>query len=753
MAGFVLSKALLSSLHDTKAVGDYSDVSKSGSSSGYSTPSLPATPSLHSMVSSLHTMTVSGGYEDEDEIPYVRPNIIFSEEQKAIAAALKDGKNVIVDAVAGSGKTSSIMHVSEEIPEKRILALLYNKMLADESRSKIGSSNIEIRTIHSAAGVCYRSTCPDDRGLQNILSQDLPYQYNKFDIVIVDEAQDLTPILAKIVRKIIKDSGATQLAFIGDWQQSIYVFADADERFLTMADTFFGDLVPGTVVPGTVVPGTVVPGIGEWVRLPLSETYRCTKSMVDFINVCLLHDNRLKSTKESFFRPEYVVCDAFNCEQMVNQMIEEYLLIGNSLEDIAILGFSVNSEKSPIVGIANYLANAGKPIFKPNDDRSSIRDDRLLKGKIVLSTFHQFKGRERKMVIIVGFDNFFYNYSKEANRETCPNVLYVAATRSKERLVFLQNKRDGPLPFLNTGRLMEFAHLVGPFPGDPKSKSGPLKTRTFSISDLIKFLPHSFLMSIRGMWTDTQEVAPQKETEIDSVVSFNSTFEDVSAIYGSSVPILKQWQLQGHLILFKSLAQLLGMSKELALEGCVAQAAQLDQMVRSGHQLTWEQIAWLVNLHNCILDRYVHPMRQITKYDWFEKNLNSIFECVARLGFLNKEDLFEEHVSFETRAGPSKVRVFGAIDCIQKTTAWEFKMVSELKEEHVIQTVLYASCLYLQTGKYLPFRLFNSRTGETRRIDILPQNAQLFLQRIVEHKLRSGDNRKSLPELLASVGL
>ena len=61
--------------------------------------------------------------------------------------------------------------------------------------------------------------------------------------LVVDEAQDLTPLLHRLVLKAIRDrdassSGATpaSLLILGDSRQSIYQFRDADSRFLTFAD-------------------------------------------------------------------------------------------------------------------------------------------------------------------------------------------------------------------------------------------------------------------------------------------------------------------------------------------------------------------------------------------------------------------------------------------------------------------------------------------------------------------------------------
>ena len=52
-----------------------------------------------------------------------------SDEQQAVVRAVADGNNVIVDSVAGSGKTTTVMHLAHALPNKRMLLLTYNSRL------------------------------------------------------------------------------------------------------------------------------------------------------------------------------------------------------------------------------------------------------------------------------------------------------------------------------------------------------------------------------------------------------------------------------------------------------------------------------------------------------------------------------------------------------------------------------------------------------------------------------------------------
>ena len=45
----------------------------------------------------------------------------LNEEQQFIVDQIKDNKNVIVDAVAGTGKTTTILSLAEQLPKKSML--------------------------------------------------------------------------------------------------------------------------------------------------------------------------------------------------------------------------------------------------------------------------------------------------------------------------------------------------------------------------------------------------------------------------------------------------------------------------------------------------------------------------------------------------------------------------------------------------------------------------------------------------------
>jgi len=77
---------------------------------------------------------------------------IPSKYQKAVYIYIQKGKgNVVIDAVAGSGKSTTIVNALKLIPKnKKVLFLAFNKAIVEELKIKIGNmDNVEIKTLHS----------------------------------------------------------------------------------------------------------------------------------------------------------------------------------------------------------------------------------------------------------------------------------------------------------------------------------------------------------------------------------------------------------------------------------------------------------------------------------------------------------------------------------------------------------------------------------------------------------------------------
>ena len=91
-------------------------------------------------------------------------------------------------------------------------------------------------------------------------------------------------------------------------------------------------------------------------------------------------------------------------------------------------------------------------------------DDKIISNKIVFTTYHQSKGRERKVVILYSFDSSYFDYYlKGENKQTCQNILYVGATRVMYKLMLIHDARYSQFEFLNLSvpNINKYVNIIG----------------------------------------------------------------------------------------------------------------------------------------------------------------------------------------------------------------------------------------------------------------------------------------------------
>ena len=727
----------------------------------------------------------------------------FSAEQRQIAADLVDepkAPGVIVDAVAGSGKTTTILHVVERFTGP-VLVLMYNKSLQlDTERRLKNSRNATVRTLHSAAGACLGGrVCDDDRRMMALVEEieaedanlgldpeDLaPNRLGRFDLVVVDEAQDLVPLYLRLVRLILARVGAGQALVMGDFMQCINRYKDADDRFLTRADTFLGDLLPHN------------PNAG-WVHRTLSTTYRCPSAVTTFVNRALLGHDRLvpNAGRPDHGTVTYVHGDVWN-EFPVDlyHRIQGFLNQGRRLEDMAVLFPMVTGgTASPCAKMANFLTERGM-LVASTANKGEDFDDKTLVGKILFSSIHQFKGRERDVIFLGAFDDGAYFNERKNGRvapATCDALRYVATTRARQHLVVYQSAKEGPFSWLDVDAVRDTAQVVwrgrGPAPPLEHLRSLPLPDdplRLESVTGLIKHLPASiagelFRLIDVGKEGSTDDLDPisfdthpvaidTTPVSIETVVDFGTHHEDVSSIYGTAIPLLREKQLKGRVDVSRVLkAELAAAKKEVQQSFIQAQLDDHADLIRrfsdARRPLPEDMPACIAdalqiaNLHRAVIENMSFMLAQVPHYDWADR---AGFEaCLSRLDFLSEADTFEEELKVYHHLPELglHVEVRGFIDAVQGNVPYEFKVTKTLTSDHVLQAALYSAMRRIEEDRlgrppHRVFRLVNLRTGDMRSITWrTPEGPLTFIDLLLRFKHRT---EVVLPwtDLLASVGL
>jgi len=164
-----------------------------------------------------------------------------SDEQQTIINSIAVKKNVIVDACAGSGKSTTILSCALAFPDKKFIQLTFNKQLQSEIQEKVKVleiKNLNVYTFHGLAVKYYDPSCHNDMGIRRVLREsktalNLPL----CNVMVLDEAQDMTRVYFHLIWKFsLEINTPLQFLILGDEKQGLYGFKGSDTRFLTLGD-------------------------------------------------------------------------------------------------------------------------------------------------------------------------------------------------------------------------------------------------------------------------------------------------------------------------------------------------------------------------------------------------------------------------------------------------------------------------------------------------------------------------------------
>jgi superfamily I DNA/RNA helicase len=150
--------------------------------------------------------------------------------QEEHAQALGDGHRIIY-GVAGSGKTVLLVARAKRLAQaghKRVLVTCYNYMLADQLREQLRDySAVSVKTFHAWAigqGLSWQPDEPNDAFGERLLTHltDNAERVNKYDAVLIDEAQDFEPSWFTCLLSAMEDPEHGDLLIVADGCQGLY---------------------------------------------------------------------------------------------------------------------------------------------------------------------------------------------------------------------------------------------------------------------------------------------------------------------------------------------------------------------------------------------------------------------------------------------------------------------------------------------------------------------------------------------------
>lgn len=700
-------------------------------------------------------------FDDDPENDNAKPlpPLTPSYEQQLVVNHLVDGDNVVVDSVSGSGKSTTILSCAEQIPNKTILQLTYNAMLRKDVHEKVVARellNISVHTYHSLAVKYYHKDAHKDSILRKILSANLSplREIPTIDIVCLDESQDMTLLYYLFIVKFLRDMGGRiQVCVLGDYKQGIYQFKGADIRFLTKAAEIWSKypLLSSPVFH----------------HCALTTSYRVTDPMADFVNEVMLGTKRLYSCKLGS-PVQYIRNHNHNIITIIKSRIAALLDSGESPSSIFILSASTKSKL--VRKIENFLVERGIPCFVSMQD-GEVSDERVITGKVVFTTFHSVKGRERKHVFVVGFDqSYFSNYAPELMVNECPNTLYVACTRGTENLYVFesaQHRSNRPLEFLQKTHFdMQDSSYVN-FYGIPQKNFESEDTETYNRdgkfhnvtpSSLVRFIPENVVDEITPLmeriFVIETPAIPELVIDIPIVIRTSRGFhEDVSALNGIAIPSIYYDYLYKRMASTEQDARqdiqpgfgakpLLSVIHDIMDETNNNEYAYLKQMVANLPDTfsTPEEYLYLSNIYVSVSEKLYFQLNQIGKNDYGWLSSAMIRECIDRFeetvgrecssttDVIIEQSIIDFSREAENEAlcavlapffdvETAKFRFSARTDLITLENIWEMKCTTTISMEHQLQLLLYAwiwTILYPEKPR--EFRIFNIRSGEVQRL-------------------------------------
>lgn len=681
-----------------------------------------------------------------------------SQEQQAIVDVVRQkSANLKIHACAGSGKTTTVLHIAMDNPGLSILLLTYNAKLRLETKERLHSlllTNLEVHTFHSFA-VRYGSeeACRDHGMIQYLRRPDALKDAPAYDIVITDEMQDMNPLYFRLVvfclyRSSRRSGRLPRLIALGDPCQSVYGFNRADPRFLSMAQRIFPSDLP-------------------WRSMHLQTTYRLTHPMARFVEACAPGIPPIHAVRDGL-PVKYRIVDSF--DRMILEELRSWIDGGCYRPDeLFVLAPSLRTARSPVRGLANGLTRLGVPIYVPTSDEERLDAD-VIRNKIVFSTFHQVKGLERRIVVVYNFDASYLRYydrpapDDPPMKDLLPNALYVAITRATDLLMVIHDAREEFLPCVDAAQIPQVTDFRAIHPHCPRrfeAHRQDSSMKDLAVTDLVRHVPIDVLaecfprlsartIRLAGMAGDTDRLRiPIKVRQ-----GLSDVYENVSEITGTCIPCLFEWNLTHRITMIDHLK---GETMKKLLQKSPPSVRLLDRALLNPqtvydrlHNRSEECASMLLRCATrwCAeKSGYQFKTVQIRSFDWL--TMDNLDRATERL-----QKIFPEHrrvhLRFEyplTVSRPAdQLRLIGFADIVDVDAGLvcELKAVQTIDPEHLLQLALY---LYLaRTSSELPpirrAILVNIIDGSIREIRPTDKDLETIVDTLIAYRKEGASQMK-----------
>lgn len=563
--------------------------------------------------------------------------ITFSDEQATFIATALSGKNILVDACIGSGKTTTIQAVCNAMKNKSILYLTYNRLLKLDAKDKIKNKNVTVQNYH---GFAYSQLIA--QGVRCGVGE-LIEKYNrlkppcrkKYDVLILDEYQDIDEDIAKMLTQIKTLFPKIQLIAVGDMVQKIYDYTSLDvEAFI---NDFLGDFKRMTFTRCFRLSETYAASIGNaWEKPIVGVNTECEIEVRDEDYIY----NFMKSCE-----PKQLLCLGSRTGKMVDML--------NRLEQ----------EEPKKFNKYTVYASIG------NSDKGKVDPDSKV---AIFTTFDSSKGMEREVCIIFDYDDAYWitRASKPNTRyEILRNIFLVAASRGKRKIIFC-----------NSGySLLTFDSIRK---GAGEFKENHDFTKPFNISDMFDY---KYREDIDRTFANLEVVEVPLELGAEIKVKPVDGLIDMAPCIG----IFTEACYFNNYSIDDTIAFQWKIDKKMKHDDDVEQLSSEDLMgkIRYSTYLSTKQRRYFMQSRKI----FVSPEEE----KLIKERLSSVLpaDCETQ----RFAELIGSYIDDEGEE--QKITIVGLTDEIYNGIIYELKFTSELTHEHFLQLATYMAALDMPVGR------------------------------------------------------
>lgn len=558
----------------------------------------------------------------------------LSDEQQLFVEKALAGKNILVDACIGSGKTTSIQELCNRFPSsKNILYLTYNRLLKLDAKDKIKNYNTLVQNYHGfAAYVLYKNDMRVSSQadlIQSFLRMKPVIEH--YDVMIIDEYQDIEQELGEMLDYIKLHNPQIQIIAVGDMQQKIY-----DKTTLN---------------------------VPEFIHRFMDENYE----QINFTKCFRLSAEHAAMLGRVWQKNIVGVNTDCVVEEMSLGKVVNFLK-DQDPKDILCLGARTNGNMSKVL---NRLEAKYPQKFNKQTVYASIQDTDSVGGKVapkstsaVFTTYDSSKGMERPICVVFDFTEAYWRTRlriPQQSYEILRNIFCVAASRGKQRIIFAKGDDDS----LSEETLS-------------KNEKPNENFRPVNISEMFDFKYKEDVEECFRL-IERKEISQYDIREIN--IKSSDGMIDLS-------PCIGEYQ---EFAFFKNYS----IDDVLKEAFSLADAAHL--YTEELQQKSPEEKILALTAFETKQDRYknqvIVPYVQPAEKEALRKRLGEHFspdeeqiQVPCEMAFARKPH------------GQRTLTAIGKADVVLRDTVWELKFVSELSHTHFLQCAMYMIALNLPKG-------------------------------------------------------